>query len=319
LHPARTSLRALVFAVLAAAITGTTATAAHAAPSTGDLNKKITKAQSDLEDITESYNKMNISLKQTKDEEKKLAASLGPAKAARDAASAQVGTIAASTYKAGQIGTANILLDGPNDLLQQMSFADQMSRSRQRDIDVYTATTRDYTQRQAALQTTQEKQAAQVKEIAARKKKIESDLTSLYAMRTVAYGRAQDTGRSYSGAIPSVAGSAGTAVRYAFNAIGKPYVFGAAGPNSYDCSGLTSAAWAAAGRSLPHNAAAQFSATSRISRSALQPGDLVFYRALEHVGIYVGGGQIIDAPHAGATVNKRTIDIMPPYAFGRVH
>ena len=84
------------------------------------------------------------------------------------------------------------------------------------------------------------------------------------------------------------------------------------------CSGLTLAAWRAAGKSLPHNAAAQYSATARISRSSLRPGDLVFYRSLGHVGLYVGNNQIIDAPHEGAYVNVRSINIMPPYGYGRV-
>jgi len=69
---------------------------------------------------------------------------------------------------------------------------------------------------------------------------------------------------------------------------------------------------------LPHNAAAQYSATTRISRSELKPGDLVFYRSNGHVGIYVGGGQIIDASRAGQPVKKRTIDIMTPNGYGRV-
>ena len=92
-------------AVLAIAITGTTATAAHAAPSTSELTKKIDKASDQLEDVVESYNKMRINLKKTKAAEKELAASLGPAKAALKVASAQVGTIAASAYKTGQVGT----------------------------------------------------------------------------------------------------------------------------------------------------------------------------------------------------------------------
>ena len=77
-------------------------------------------------------------------------------------------------------------------------------------------------------------------------------------------------------------------------------------------------AWRAAGRSLPHNAAAQWGVVTHISRSALQPGDLVFYRNLKHVGIYVGGGQIIDASRAGQPIKKRSIDISPPYGYGRV-
>ncbi|MDT5033929.1 MAG: peptidoglycan DL-endopeptidase CwlO, partial [Actinoplanes sp.] len=74
----------------------------------------------------------------------------------------------------------------------------------------------------------------------------------------------------------------------------------------------------AAGKSLPHYVPDQYNATVRISRSILAPGDLVFYRGLGHVGIYVGGGQIIDAPHTGSYVHKRSINIMTPYGYGRV-
>jgi len=307
-----------VVAALAVTITGTGATAAHAAPSTSDLNKRIEKASNDLEDITEAYNKMNISLQNTVKQEKVLAASLGPAHAALKVASAQVGVIAANAYKTGQIGTMDVLLEGPGDLIDRMSVLDQMSRNRQREVAMYTATTQNYNERQAALKQVQAKQQAEVRELSARKKKIESDIKKLLAMRKAAYGKAQETGHSYSGPIPSISGAAGKAVSYAFNHIGDPYRYAASGPGSFDCSGLTMAAWASAGKSLPHNAAAQYSATARVSRSQLQPGDLVFYRSLGHVGLYVGGGQIIDAPHTGTTVNKRSIDIMTPYGYGRV-
>jgi peptidoglycan DL-endopeptidase CwlO len=307
-----------VVAAVAIAISGTCVTAAHAAPSSGDLNKRIAKASDDLETITEAYNKMNINLQHTVKQEKALAASLGPAHAALKVASAQVGVIAATAYKTGQVGTMNVLLDGPGDLIARMSVLDQMSRSRQREIEIYTATTQNYNQRQAALKTAQAKQQAQVKELAARKAKIEADVKKLLAMRKAAFGKAQETGSRYTGSIPSISGAAGKAVSFAYNHIGDPYRYAAEGPHSFDCSGLTKAAWAAAGKSLPHNAAAQYSATSRISRSDLKPGDLVFYRSLGHVGLYVGGGQIIDAPHTGTTVNKRSVDIMPPYGYGRV-
>jgi cell wall-associated NlpC family hydrolase len=318
LQPARTRLRALLVAVLAVAITGTTATAAHAAPSTSDLTKQINEMSDKLEDATESYNKMNESLKKTIADEKTLAASLTPAQAALKTAGAQVNTMAASAYMTGQVGAMNAILDGPDDLLAKMSYLDQISRDRQRDIDTYTATTQDYNSRQAALKTVQAKQAAQVKVLAATKKDIEGKIKTLLAKRTAAYGQATETGSSYNGPIPAVSGAAGTAVRYAFNHIGKPYEYAASGPNSFDCSGLVMAAWAAAGKSLPHNAAQQYSATARISRSQLAPGDLVFYRNLGHVGLYVGSGQIIDAPQTGSYVNKRSINIMTPYGYGRV-
>ena len=137
-------------------------------------------------------------------------------------------------------------------------------------------------------------------------------------MGEAGYRKPTETGSSYTGQIPAIPGSAGKAVSYAYGTIGKPYGFGDAGPNSYDCSGLTSAAWAAAGKSLPHNAAAQYSATTRISKSDLKPGDLIFYRSNQHVAIYIGGGQIIDAPSAGRNVLKRTMNIMTPNGYGRV-
>jgi len=315
---ARTRLRALVVATLAIAITATSGTAAHAAPSTSELTKKIDKASDQLEDVVESFNKMNLSLKKTKEDEKKLAASIGPAKAALVTAGKQMDEIAASAYKTGQVGTMNVVLEGADNLMDRMSILEQISRARGRDIAEYTATTQNYTERQAALKATQDKQAAEVAELAKRKKKIEKDLKELYAMRTAAYGQATETGTKYTGKIPSIAGSAGTAVSFAYNQIGKMYEYGSGGPSTYDCSGLTSAAWAKAGKSLPHNAAAQYSQTTRISRSQLKPGDLVFYRSNGHVAIYVGGGQIIDASRAGQPVKKRTIDIMTPNGYGRV-
>ena len=315
---ARTRFRALAVAVMAIAISGSTVTAAHAAPSTSDLTKKIDKASDELEDVVESYNEMRINLAKTKAAEKDLAASLAPAREALKVAEAQVGTMAASAYKTGKVGTMNVIVEGPGSLLDRMSVLEQMSRSRQREIDTYTATTKNYNDRQAALKATQDRQTAEIKELAARKKKIEADIKKLYAMRTAAYGSPTEKSSRYTGDVPSIPGSAGKAVSFAYNALGVMYSYGADGPDGYDCSGLTSAAWRAGGKSLPHNAAAQYRATSRISRSELEPGDLVFYRSLGHVGLYVGGGMIIDASRAGQPVKKRDMDIMPPYGYGRV-
>jgi len=318
LQSARTRLRALVVAVLAVAITGTTATAAHAAPSTSDLTKQITTLSNKLEDVTESYNKMNDSLKKTIADAKQLKASLGPAQAALQVAGAQVNTMAAAAYMTGPAGPVNAILDGPDDLLTRMSYLEQISRDRQREIDTYTATARDYSSRQAALKTAQDKQAAQVKVLANTKKDIEGQLKVLLAKRKAAYGQSTQTGSTYTGPIPNIAGSAGEAVAFAYRQIGKPYHYGADGPDSYDCSGLTMASWNAAGKSLPHNAADQYSATARVSKSALQPGDLVFYRNLGHVAIYVGGNTIITAPQTGELVKKQDMNYSTPYGYGRV-
>ena len=304
-------------AVLAIGITGTFATAAQAAPSS-DLTKQITAMSQKLEKVTESYNAMNIQLQQTVKQQQQLTASLPGAKAALQAATVQMQSIASTAYIQGNMGGFDAILGSPGDLLQKMSYLDQLSRDRQRDITTYTATTQDYGSRQAALKTLQAKQAAQVKVLATTKNTIQAQVNVLLAKRKAAYGRSSDPSYTYNGPIPDLPGSAGKAVAYAYSKLGKPYLHNAAGPDAFDCSGLTMAAWAAAGKSLPHNAAAQYHATARISRSALQPGDLVFYSDLGHVGIYIGGGMIIAAPQTGQNVQKQSVDVMPPYGYGRV-
>jgi len=122
-----------------------------------------------------------------------------------------------------------------------------------------------------------------------------------------------------SGLPPAPNPNAQAAISYAEAQLGKPYEYGAAGPNSFDCSGLTMQAWAAAGAGLPHSAAGQWDDTARVSYSQLQPGDLVFfYQPVDHVGIYVGNGTMINAPHTGANVEYDSIWWSGLDGFGRV-
>ncbi|WP_129294617.1 NlpC/P60 family protein [Streptomyces lydicus] len=105
---------------------------------------------------------------------------------------------------------------------------------------------------------------------------------------------------------------AARAVAYAYAALGKPYVWGATGPSGFDCSGLTQAAWRSGGVSLPRTTYTQISSGPRIDRSRLAPGDLVFfYSGISHVGLYIGDGKMIHAPHPGAPVRIAPIDQMP--------
>ncbi|MFF0199139.1 NlpC/P60 family protein [Streptomyces sp. NPDC005017] len=105
---------------------------------------------------------------------------------------------------------------------------------------------------------------------------------------------------------------AAVAVSYAYSKLGSPYVWGATGPDAFDCSGLVQAAYRSAGVELPRTTYAQIGAGRRVSRSELQPGDLVFfYSAISHVGVYVGNGQMVHAPNPSAPVRVAPIDEMP--------
>jgi cell wall-associated NlpC family hydrolase len=102
---------------------------------------------------------------------------------------------------------------------------------------------------------------------------------------------------------PAPNGSAQTAVDAALSQVGKPYQWAAAGPDSYDCSGLTMWAWAHAGVSLPHNSGMQQASITPVAQSDLQPGDLMFFGSpVHHVSMYIGNGQMVEAPYTGQFV-----------------
>ncbi|MFI7434550.1 C40 family peptidase [Micromonospora haikouensis] len=322
----RNSLRALVTAGLVATLIAP-ASVARAEPTPAELTRRIEKSSTELERVVESYNKLNEDIKANKATAAKLAARIGPLEAQTAQSRADVGTIAVTAYKSGRLDAANALLSpgGPSTLLDRLDTLDQLSRQRQQRIAGYTENQRRLLDQKGRLDATLAKQAAQAKQLTASRKRIEKDLSELYEMRRQAYGRATEptppkarSGGKSGEKAPAVSGRAGAAVRYAYGALGKPYVWAADGPNGYDCSGLTSAAWRAAGKSLPHNTRMQWGVVSHISRSELRPGDLVFYNSLGHVAIYVGDGQVIHAPTFGRHVEKRALALMPPYGYGRV-
>lgn len=121
-------------------------------------------------------------------------------------------------------------------------------------------------------------------------------------------------------AVPDVPASerAAKAIEFARAQIGKPYGWGKAGPGSFDCSGLTQSAWAAAGVKLPRTTWDQVKIGTKVPKSQLQPGDLVFFYAdISHVGLYIGGGKMIDAPRPGTLVRVAPISEMPFYSAVR--
>ncbi|MCW2539754.1 MAG: Cell wall-associated hydrolase, invasion-associated protein [Frankiales bacterium] len=108
---------------------------------------------------------------------------------------------------------------------------------------------------------------------------------------------------------------ASTAVAAALSQLGKPYVWGAGGPDSYDCSGLTMWSWAHAGVNLPHQSAEQQGMGTPVDRSQLQPGDLVFFGSpAYHVGMYVGNGMMVHAPTTGDVVKVSPLSMMSDYS-----
>lgn len=131
-------------------------------------------------------------------------------------------------------------------------------------------------------------------------------------------GTGAGTGTGSGTADSRYAAKADKVLSFARSQLGKPYVWGATGPSSYDCSGLTQAAWKAAGVDLPRTTWDQVKVGTRVATKDLLPGDLVFfYDDISHVGIYIGDGKMIHAPKPGANVREESIYYMPIYGSVR--
>jgi len=324
---ARTSrLRALVVAralVIVGVACGLTlpAAAATAAPSPQELERQIRTLSAELNRVVEEYNTANVRLTRVRAAAAEAAARLPAAQAERDAALAEVGDLLARAYMTGDAGTVRALLDSGSAarLLDRAAALEHVTRVRNAQLAHAAAAKTRAEEEKQRLDELLAAETATQQTLAAKKTRIEKDLSRLYALRTQVYGSARESASGQPAPPPPpVSGAAGVAVRYAYAALGKPYAWAADGPDSYDCSGLTMAAWRAAGVSLSHAASVQYRETARISRSQLQPGDLVFYNNLGHVAIYVGNGQVIHAPTFGEVVKLAKVDMMPPYGYGRV-
>jgi cell wall-associated NlpC family hydrolase len=296
---------------------------AHADPTIAELEKQIDDQWNQLEPTIEKYNQVHSSLKVNQVKAAALQKKLNPLQLQVDLALSRVSAIATQMYKGGQASMVNALLAGgsPGSLADRLTTLDQMAR-RQREQINNVVTARDkYAADKKPLDDLVKTLAEQDADLAARKKTIEKKINDLQQLRIKVYG--STTGAT--GVLKPVAcpyeydgGPGGIAAKKACSLIGKPYIWAAAGPYGYDCSGLTLAAWKAAGVTLRHYTGWQWDDTRRVARSDLRPGDLVFFFSdLHHMGLYVGGGWMVHAPQTGDHVRMARIDNYPIAGYGR--
>lgn len=294
---------------------------AHAAPNVEEIEAQIEELWAELEPMIEEHNATRIELAEKREKADELAEKIKPLQLKVDRAMAEVGEIAAYTYMGGHASAFNALLStgSPAAFADQLLLLDQFSRSQQEQLEEVIELKEEYEAQKAPLDAAIEELSALEESLDRRAKEIDEEVERLQQLRRQAYGdgglqtnlRPAPCPETYMG------GDLGKVLNFACDQIGKPYVWGAAGPDAYDCSGLTMMAWRQAGVYLPHNAAAQRNVTRYVDRSELQPGDLVFYNGLSHVGIYVGGGWIVHAPQAGQPVQMRSIDVGTIHSYGR--
>lgn len=294
-----TALAGLTGVVLA--VTALTPAPAHAdpEPSTKELTDQAFKLADRLEQLTERYNGLRVQLSQARRAAQVAAANARRQEKALEEIRQKVGSLAASSYMHNGMDPTVAMIGGgdPQRVLDQAATLQYFS-------------IQEGTKVQGLLQAMQAAQRARksAEDRAAQVEKLRADVERQRKEVTELYERIRDRvvkrDPSALARLPVVGtGKAAQALRYAMTKLGKPYVWGAAGPNAFDCSGLTMWAYKQVGINLPHYTGSQWNAGTRIPRSQLQPGDLVFFHSdLHHVGMYVGDGKFIHAPQTGDVV-----------------
>jgi len=292
-------------------------------PSLDQVKAQVQQLNTQAEQATNQYDAAKEQYAKLQQKVDGLQAQITQEQATLNSLQTSMGMQAAAAYRTGGISpTLQLALNSsPDKYLSQAGI-----ESQQADQEAVLLRSVAQDKAQLALDKKFAAQAlAQQQQVLAQaqtaKTKVESTLqteknllSNLTAAQQAVVTRTSGT-TSYNGPLPSVSGRAGMAVAYAKSKLGDPYVWGATGPNSFDCSGLTSAAWAYAGVQIPRTSEEQFYGLSRFySASQLQPGDLVFFEGDPpgHVAIYVGNGMVIHAPNSTTVVQYASLDPSSP-------
>jgi peptidoglycan DL-endopeptidase CwlO len=313
-----------------AVYTGTTGAGAAAAPTISQVQTQVNSLQAKMDKVGQQYdaNSQDYTAAQaTLARVQKQAAS---AQARYDTARAQLAAVAVSVYEnANQTSVLGLLSSGnPQSALSQASLVLEVAGTHNEEATQLLTAAQTLASVSAQRQRTEQGIAQIHAQLAAQKtslnKLLASSKATLDSLTTAQQAQVEantvggttsssssSSGQSGTSAI-AYTGPTGTqadkAVAFAYAQLGKPYVYGATGPSSYDCSGLVQAAWAAAGLAIPRTTFEDWDSLPHIPVSQMVPGDLIIYDGEGHVAIYVGDGYIIDAPHTGASVERVPYD-----------
>ncbi|RLU99203.1 hypothetical protein CTZ27_14695 [Streptomyces griseocarneus] len=328
---------ALIAGAASAVLSTPVASAAPAdPPDRSSVSSLLTQLQSlyrKAEEATEKYNGTEEDLKKQRDRVKKIDDDLAAARKALTGSKDAAGRIAREQYQGGN-GTLSpyvgfLLGSDPQQALdsghqlqraagQRAAAVGRLAENEKRAADL-AVKARDALHAEQALAAEQKQRRDDVRKSLAQVEKMLASLTGeqLSELRkleqkdiTEAQRKLLDSGRLGTAAAPSPLGS--KAIEYAFQQIGKPYVWGAEGPDSFDCSGLTSQAWAHAGGVIPRTSQEQWKSLPRVPLNDIRPGDLVIYfEGATHVALYIGNGLVIQAPRPGTAVKVSPIASNP--------
>jgi len=293
----------------------------QADPDIDQVKDRVDRLYHEAEQASERYNDIHVRLGALRRDLTSLEADQSRQQRRLDKVREQIETSIVTQYQGQTVSNVGQILsaDDPGTFLGELSTMSEYNDLQTQLFADFATELKALTIREEATERRTADIAAAEKQAAAEKKQIDAKLAE--AKDTLADLEAEEraamasrSGTVSVASLPDVpaSGRAAIAVRYALAQVGDSYVYGATGPNAYDCSGLTMRAWGAAGVGLPHSSGAQMGYGTRVSSSALEPGDLVFYYSpVSHVGIYIGGGRIVHAANPGTGVTIAGVFSMP--------
>lgn len=282
------------------------ATVAEAQPtsSLAQAKKQLAQLNDQVDQLGNQYNKAKEDWKAAHSRVKALNSSVTSERATFEQLHTRVAQLAAVAYKSGgDVGSIPEYLSSkdPQAVLDQMTAFTQVSNNRAAELTQFLASAQRLERQKALAQQAAEQLKQQKEQVD--KQRTRATAAIRKQLRLIGkLGSNIDPGSSRENCSILATGKAEMVLRYACAQLGKPYVFGGAGPNVFDCSGLTMMAYKQIGINLSHYVPNQYSASRRVSRADLQPGDLVFFNHNDHMGMYVGNGKFIQAPHTGDVV-----------------
>ncbi len=281
------------------------------APSLQSLIARARVLSNQINSLDEQYNGLRIQLNQARSEARVAQQTYGEDIVRLSAGKLSVGQLAAQSYMNGGMDSSLQLLT-TSDAQTLISRAAIMQQLQQENGDRVGQLATAVAAAQRARETAQQQGklvARLAAQMAARRqaaqKKINTLNSAAFAKAMAAFNK---TGNWPNFNLPTANTIGAEALRFALSKRGDPYVWGAAGPGSFDCSGLVLWAYAQVGISLPHFTGDQWNMGVHVARADLQPGDLVFfYPDIGHVGLYIGNGLMVDAPNFGETVQVEPV------------
>ena len=295
-----------------------------ASPSSADPDIKSVQGRVDTlyhqaEQASERYNNARLEMKQAQTRLTALRSDLARQQQKVDGVREQVASAVVSQYQGQALSSATqvMLSDNPDAFLNKLTTVSQYNDQQSQMMADFAVQAKQLEMRKAAATRELDRIAATKKELGTQKAEIDKKAAEAKALLSRLKDRAaaaasRSGDRVATNANVPVSGRAAAAVHFALAQVGDAYVYGAAGPSAFDCSGLTMAAWGSAGVSLPHSSSAQMGYGTPVSISALQPGDLVFYYSpVSHVAMYIGNGMIVHAANPSQGVRTDPVGLMP--------